>query len=128
MMEYSKLKVAIQEKAFDLIANMIDDPTCDLCLPNYTSIVNPFDSSQPDVTSISQDEYIHIDSLKCIYTYNKLFVQENDVNLGSEYSLMVYVKYDEVSEEILNNVSSLVVYFDKVYYPVKKPMNLYKIL
>jgi len=127
-MEYSKLKVAIQSKAFDLIANMIDNPMCDLCLPNYNNVNNPFDDSAVDMTTISQDDYIHIDSMKCIYTYNKLFVQENDTKLGTEYSLMVYVKYDEVSEQILNNISSLVVYFDNVYYPVKKPLNLYKIL
>jgi hypothetical protein len=127
-MEYSQLKEILNVQAFDLICNMINNPTCELCLPNFNNIINPFDSTVFDMTSIIQDDYIIIKEVKCVYTNNKILVNEDDVNLGANYSLVIFVKYDEIPSQILNNISSTVIKFDNVFYNVKKPMNLYNIL
>ena len=127
-MEYSQLKEILNVQAFDLISNMINNPTCELCLPNFSSITNPFDSTVSDMTSVIQDDYIIIKEVKCVYTNNKILVNEDDVNLGANYSLVIFVKYDEIPPQILNNISSTVIKFDNVFYNVKKPMNLYNIL
>jgi hypothetical protein len=84
-MEYSQLKEILNVQAFDLICNMINNPTCELCLPNFNNIINPFDSTVFDMTSIIQDDYIIIKEVKCVYTNNKILVNEDDVNLGANY-------------------------------------------
>lgn len=127
-MDYLKLKDTIDIKVFNLLLKIINYPKCDIYLPNYQSLTYDFDSTSIDFTNVIQDDFIFIGNYDCIYTYDKIIVKENDQNLGANYSLVLYVRCDDLPSQILTNITSIKIKFNNVMYSIDTPMNLYNIL
>lgn len=131
-MNFNELKPIFDKKTFDILANLTDNPTCELYLPDFTAIndssYDPFDGTATDSSSITPGERIYIATLRCIYTYDKLLIQETDTQLGSKYTLIIYLRADDMPPEIKANISSTIVKFNDVFYNLNSHLNLYNIL
>lgn len=132
-MDYVDIKQIIDTKSFYLIANLINNPECELWLQDYnninSTIIDPFDTNmQSDSTVIIADSMRYISTVKCIYTYDKMVIQNNDISMGSVYSLILYLRYDDVPQEVKDNISSLSIKFENKLYEVENKQNLYNII
>jgi hypothetical protein len=127
-MDYPKLKSITSVKAFNLIRKYINYPVCEFYITNYTGLDKPIDYYNIDLTSITSLDYIFIKSMECVYTYDNLIVNNSELKLGTEYSLIMYVRYDDVPDIIINNMSNTIVKFNNIWYNINNPMNLYNIL
>jgi len=132
-MNYSELKPIFDEKTFDILANLTDNPTVDLYLPDYTSvndnvIFDPFDQNYIDMTNITSGSPIFIKNVRCVYTYDKFILQEQDANLGGKYSLIVYLRTDDLPPTIKENANVTLIKFDNKMYETETVLNLYNIL
>jgi hypothetical protein len=132
-MNYDELKPIFDEKTFDILANLTDNPTVDLYLPDYTTIDNnitfdPFENSIIDMTNITSGNPIFIKTVRCVYTYDKFILQEQDANLGGKYSLIVYLRTDDLPPVIKENPNVTLIKFDNKMYETETVLNLYNIL
>jgi len=57
-----------------------------------------------------------------------MVIQNNDISLGSVYSLILYLRYDDISQEVKDNISSLSIKFENKFYEVENKQNLYNII
>jgi len=80
------------------------------------------------MTNVTSGELTYISTVRCIYTYDKLFVQENDMQLGSTYTLIIYMRADDIPNEVKDYISSIKIKFNNVVYGIKSHLNLYNIL
>lgn len=131
-MDYIDIKEIFDTKTFYLIRNLINNPICGLYLTDYTSvddsIIDPFDATSIDMTSIIASSNKFVIDVDCIYTYDKLIISKNTESLGSTISLVIYVRYDDIPLEIIDNINSLLVKFDNKFYEVENYQNLYNIM
>jgi hypothetical protein len=132
-MDYADIKQIIDTKSFHLIANLINNPECELYLQEYNNVTNiltdPFDGNiQQDINTIVVDNKRYIATVKCIYTFDKMIVQENDIALGSIYSIILYIRYDDIPQEVKDNMPSLCIKFENKFYIVENSQNLYNII
>lgn len=133
-MNFNELKPIFAEKTFNILANLLDNPTCDIYLPNLADIdstspfFDPFEDAESDITSVASGEPTFIQNIRCIYTYDKLFVQENDVQLGSSYTLIIYLRSDDIDERVKDVSTNIIIKFNNIMYTVSTHLNLYNIL
>jgi hypothetical protein len=57
-----------------------------------------------------------------------MVIQNNDISLGSVYSLILYLRYDDIPQEVKDNISSLSIKFENKFYEVENKQNLYNII
>ena len=131
-MNYSELKPIFDTKTFDILAKLTNNPRCDIYLPNNiesdNSQFDPFDNTSIDSTIITSGDPIFLANVRCIYTFDKLFVQENDKDLGGKYNLIVYIRADDIPSAAKDVMSSVLIKFNNKMYKTKDHLNLYDIL
>lgn len=134
-MDYSQLKNIVSVKSFNIIQNLINKPTLDLYMTNFVNaddsvntIDDPYSNDVLDMTNITQDDLVFIKTVDCIYTYDKVVLTQNDSNLGSIYSLMIYMRSDDVPPDILNSKNSVVVRINGIDYIASEFQNAYNII
>jgi hypothetical protein len=132
-MNYDELKPIFDEKTFDILANLTDNPTVDLYLPDYTTIdenvtFDPFEESTINIENVTSGSPIFIKNVRCVYTYDKFILQEEDQNLGGKYSLIVYLRTDDLPPVIKENPNVTLLKFDNKMYETETVLNLYNIL
>jgi hypothetical protein len=132
-MNFNELKPIFDTKTFNILATLTNNPRCDLYLPNTTGIdenitYDPYDSSSVDATIITSSDPIFLANVRCIYTFNKQIVQENEIALGSDYKLILYIRADDLPPQAHDTTSALLIKFNNIMYKVHDHLNLYDIL
>lgn len=128
-MNFNELKPIFATKTFNILANLTDNPTCDIYLKSFDDgESDPFDQTSTDSTTITQGEDEYLGTIACIYTYDKLFIQESETLLGSKYTLILYVRADDLPLAAKNSLSSVKIKFNDVMYNLNSHLNLYNIL
>ncbi len=133
-MDYGQLKDIVSVKSFNIIQNLINRPRLELYTTNFTNlddsinVDDPYDNDVVDMTSITQDELTFIKEVDCIYTYDKEVITSNDDSLGSIYSLMIYMRSDDVPPYILDSKNSIIVRFSGIDYKATNFQNAYDII
>jgi len=131
-MDYIQLKDIVGKKSFDIIHKLINKPSLDLYLKNYQVSTVDDDSAilddVVDVTSVTSSDMVFIKTVDCIYTYDKTAMLNDDNSLGTKYTLTVYMRYDDVPDEILNNKENVVIKYAGISYESVDIQNAYEII
>jgi hypothetical protein len=121
-MDYIQLKDIVGEKSFNIIHQLINKPRLRLYLKNNDNITDSIGISDPlendvvEMNDVISGEPTFIKEIDCIYTYDKTLALEDDNSLGTKYTLTVYMRFDDVPEEILENKKLVIVQFNSINY------------
>jgi hypothetical protein len=134
-MDYSKLKGIFSEKVFYKLHSLINKPTLQIYVLDYTNVENsmsgmsdPFDNPTVDMTTVSSDAMRLLKEVDCIYAYEKSILAEDDQSLGTINSLTVFMRFDDVPKEALDSKASVIIKFNGVQYKDVDLINMYDII
>ena len=130
-MDYGSLKEIVSIKSYNIIHELIGKPTVNLYTETATAIsptFDPYDDAPDNLEDVSTNGLTYITTIDAVYTYDKNLVSTAQGSLGSVYSLSVYLRFDDVPSNLLDNTISLVVEMSGVFYKVKSRANAYGII
>ena len=130
-MDYGSLKSIVSVQSFNIIWELINRPTIKLYTENISETsasFDPYDDTPDEIEDLTTNGLTYIDTLDAIYTYDKNLITDDKNTLGSVYSLSVYLRFDDVPPNILNNKTTITIEMQDVFYKVKSVQNAYGII
>lgn len=133
-MDYSQLKQIVSVDSFNIIHNLINRPKMTIYMVSYANVdsdiddYDPYATEEVDMTSITESQMTLVGEFDCIYAYDRTLISDSNSDIGTTYSLTVYVRYDDLPDGILQNDDALIINLKGVEYKVKNTSDAYGII
>jgi archaellum component FlaC len=92
------------------------------------SVYDPYENTQVEINKITNNHKTLVKEVDCIYTYDKQLLTEDNNTLGSVYSLIIYMRADDVPKDILKEKNAIIIELNGIDFIVKSFQPSYDII